>query len=479
MKKALVLMILLIVLSVSGMVLVFTVTNNVRDQVEITAISKFGDASAAEGLEVLARTHYNRHLFWNTTYRTDTAAVQTGFLFSQTQIDENAPKEYSGVYMETGTQYGFDLRQEGKQSGIAAAYKELFDRTPAGTEATATLKLKDYYDFYPMGVTLDMPGNTLGWSEDYVADAAPEPGAEEYIIRAFEDFFRIPVIEDETIDISVTKNADGSTGGYGSGSTDSDAFYIRSLNALTDDVCYFTFNSHTGNGDVVDTSLIPGGYGIYCLPYSESGVVKNGVNISGILIDELSMVYSLNPEDTVFGLYTNPDKTKLLLLTKENNVCVLTVIDIEAMAPLQRLELESLGKGDNVWNTYYYDDFFALWLPENQLAVIDVNQNGEYEHRFTVELTDEANKLYYLNINAVMDWDGERLVVSDFLSNTYDRENINNSKYCSFYLAVYDETGLLYYGEYLSSLDAGGRLNDRNDLCQHIYYSPLSVRWID
>ncbi|NLB42526.1 MAG: hypothetical protein GX815_09760, partial [Clostridiales bacterium] len=235
----------------------------------------------------------------------------------------------------------------------------------------------------------------------------------------------------------------------------------------------------TRNGNLIDTSFIPDGYGIYYLPYSENPIVKDGLNMSGILIDELSMVYSLDPEDTVFGLHTNPDQTKLLLMTNENKVCVLTVIDIETMKPLQRLELAVLGEEDSMWNTYYYDDFFALYLTGNQIAVVDMNENGEYEHRFTVNLTDEAEELYSLSTRAVMDWDGKSLVVSDFLSNSYYRENMDHSKYCSFYLSVYNETGLLYYGEYLSSLDVGNDLNNYDNSCRSIDYSPLSVRWTD
>lgn len=477
MKKALVLTVVLIILSACGMVFAFADINAARDQVIITETAKFGDISAADGLEVLVRTQYDHHLFWDTTYQTDQSAARTNYRFSHTQVYENSPMEYSGVQMETAIQYGFDFASDGKQSGISAAYKELFDRTPTGTEGSATVRLKDYYEFYPIQTTLDMPGNLLSWSSDFYTDTALEPGTETYVTLAFKDFFRIPVMEDETVDISVTKNIDGSMGGYGSGSTEGDAFYLWTLSTLTDDACYFTFNPHTTKGNVIDTSLIPGGYGIYHLPYNKDHIVKDGIT-SGILIDELSMVYSLNPEDTVFDLRTNPDQTKLLLLTKENKVCVLTVIDTETMKPLQRLELAVLGGDESLWNTYYYDDFIALHLSENQLAVVDRKEDGEYEHRFTVNLTDDAEELYSLSRNAVMDWDGEKLVVSDFLTTNYAR-NMNYFKYCSFYLSVYDETGLLYFGEYLSSLDAGNELNSFSNPCQSTDYSPLSVSWID
>ena len=36
---------------------------------------------------------------------------------------------------------------------------------------------------------------------------------------------------------------------------------------LTEDGCYFWFSNRTQNGRTVDTSRIPGGYGVYRLPY--------------------------------------------------------------------------------------------------------------------------------------------------------------------------------------------------------------------
>lgn len=479
MKKALVLTIALIILSISGMAFAFADINAARDQVVLTKNVKYGDDSAVEKLEVHVRTHYDYHLFWDTVYQTDKESVQTNFLFSHAQAYDNPPMEYSGAQMEIDIEYGFGPILGNKQQSIKAAYNELIDRTPAGTEGSATIRLKDYYDFYPFMFTLDVPGYTLTWGSDFSTNFTPEPGTETYIILEFLNFFRIPVIDDQTIDIYVTKSADGSIGGYGRGDTDSDAFYIWTLSALTDQACYFTFNTHTKNGNVVDTSFIPGGYGIYNFPYKENGVPKDGMNPSGILFGELSMVYSLNPEDRVFDLNTNPDKTKLLLLTEENKVCVLTVIDIETMKPLQRLELAELGEDESVWNVFYYDDFFTILLPDNRMILLDVDKDGEYVHRFTVNLYDEENKLFLPSYIAAMDWNGEKLVLSDFLYNSYDWDNRDYPKYCGFYLAVYDETGLLFYGEYLSSLDAGNDLNNHINSCRRMDHSPLAVRWMD
>lgn len=105
----------------------------------------------------------------------------------------------------------------------------------------------------------------LGEASRWVSNT--EPGTETYVILGFRDFFKIPVIADEQVEISVSKGAGGRGISYGLKSTDSDSFSIRSESALTDDACYFTFTTRTVYGDIVDTNLIPGGYGIYRLPY--------------------------------------------------------------------------------------------------------------------------------------------------------------------------------------------------------------------
>ena len=81
MKKALVLTIALIILSISGMAFAFADINAARDQVVLTKNVKYGDDSAAEKLEVQVRTHYDYHLFWDTVYQTDKESVQTNFVF--------------------------------------------------------------------------------------------------------------------------------------------------------------------------------------------------------------------------------------------------------------------------------------------------------------------------------------------------------------------------------------------------------------
>jgi hypothetical protein len=71
-----------------------------------------------------------------------------------------------------------------------------------------------------------------------------------------------------------------------------------------------------------------------------------------------------------------------------------------------------------------------------------------------------------------MAYDGRRLAVSGLLIN-----ETGQFETCGFNLAVYDETGLLYCGEYASSLDTGGETDRYSDRCVPDDYTPLALSW--
>lgn len=59
---------------------------------------------------------------------------------------------------------------------------------------------------------------------------------------------------------------------------------------------------------MVDTSLIPGGYGIYRLPYDREKEI--------FLSEKLEMVYALDPEKQYTDIYASPDGAKLFLVSQ-------------------------------------------------------------------------------------------------------------------------------------------------------------------
>lgn len=438
MRKALALTLALFLLSVGGIALAHGYINSSRDEVVIREQVQYGDKSAAEGLTAQVRAQHNSQLFWDTSYTVgDVPVTSTEYSFYSTQKHNNygAP---------SGLQLSENIGEHENLSGISLAYKELYDTVEPGESAEKTVNLKDYYDYYPFSVTLRLPNYSFirQWGENINKN---DGGTE--IVSALTDFFKIPILDEHRANISIERHLrdDGTSSSY---SDEGDSFGIYTLDVLTDEACYFTFDPRTSEGNIVDTSLIPGGYGIYCLPYSTDG---RG-NTTSVDTDGLRMVYPLNPESQLFYLRLSEDGTKLLLHTQEEGKYVLTVINLADMSTLQRLELLELPEDyDRYFDLLEGDGFFTAVFYDYQLVVVRVTDSGEYELCYAADISGQSPNIN--SYDSAVDFDGERVAfITRYLPDT-DSNSPRQNIHCGFQIRVYDESGLLYHGIYTSSLD--------------------------
>lgn len=340
-----------------------------REHAQVYAETVAGDPKAAAGLRVTFGASISRSgLNWQNTYcygdggagvaGSESAATGAGptgnsaggagadiarveFLKSNPDKDTNANKYETAVSFEMYKE--FDLqdinalffgKKEGQSlagsvseqtdvrkreiSGIlkgpfaknAESYmKKLLADIPAGDrEKRVKLHTKELLDYYILSGwisgegDIDMNFNILCDSEgsDYELEWAKN-------WKAWNDFFRIPVLDDEYYDVGLTKGSDGEiyeTTDYGTAEGDDD-FYFNVQSCDTDEAAYFFFESHSMSGNVVDTSLIPGGYGIYRMPHGE----KDGKSS----IERLETVYPLDPNAYYQSISASPDGKKLFV----------------------------------------------------------------------------------------------------------------------------------------------------------------------
>ena len=102
-----------------------------------------------------------------------------------------------------------------------------------------------------------------------------------------------------------------------------------------------------------------------------------------------------------------------------------------------------------------------MYFSNDTIAVIEQNENGEFALGFVTDFTpDENDELFWYKYTSAMAYDRERLALAwnDELDDTYYES-------CGFCIAVYDKTGLLYYGEYDSSLMTGRSSNHNGYYC--------------
>lgn len=470
MKKSALLTALLLALSVAGIFMAHRAVNRAKDAVVLTGTALFGEPEKARGLTVALGTTVDHHLFWDTRLSMgEKPETATAFKFYPQRQEETYEPRYGGVYFElytdfNGSSTGAIDDSEENLYGMDVVYRAVTGRTGAGQEHSEIIRLGDYFEFYPLNVTLDLPVSWQDPNGRYQELGRRPWGNRDEYFDALSAFFRIPVEADHKIEVHVRKNAAGQVNGWGMGSMGG-GVSLWTQSALTDMGCYFTFNNRADDGGLVDTSHIPGGYGIYFLPYKTEG--EHWVADP----DGLSMVYPLNPQGEVLKLYADAGQKRLLLLTREDGDCVLTVIEIDTMETLQRLTvLEDIG---DQWftNIYFENDLLVPILGDNRFAVVWSQGGGDFEIQFLAEYVNPDEDTHYLKYDAVMAWDGRRLALA---TETAEPDFMQSG--CGFYLALYDKTGLTYAAFFDSSLDAATAL-DYQYRCRPLDNRPLKLRF--
>lgn len=479
MRKAFVAFVLLFALSMGGVCAAFAGINAQKDQVTFTQSTVFGDEAAAHGLTVDFNTTYDQHLFWETTHIIGTESkTDTEFDFSAKSRRDTRPGSYVGLNIWTQDELGYFVSEA--DYGFGPVYKALQESVGPGESKTQILKMNDYFEFYPFEFNVDVPSVNIYMNHFDLSQCDPAtivPGTEEYVTYKLQEFFKIPVPDSHKIYLKYEKDTNGG-GSHGSaGSTDgSENFYMNTVRALTDEACYLTFYPYTNKENLVDLSHIPGGFGIYRLPYEEELLNEEGQKICPVKVDELAMVYPLDPALDLREMTVSPDQSKLLLHTMEEGTYVVTVIDLATMDTLQKIEVVELHNDYNHLWIYQGDDFFVTTLNGGQhYAVLTQNDRGEYEVALLTEYLQDSPIALQSNLCS-MDFDGRRLAITmplrlDSGSHRWDSPD--------FYLAVFDGSEFAYYGEYRSSLNAGQPGAEYRYPVRAMTFSPITIHWTD
>lgn len=484
MRKSLIITLLLLILSLGGIYAAHAGVNINKDEVILNETILYGDKSAAEGLVIDVGTHYNNHLFWSTVYEIGIQPqIDTRFRFSQKREDQQHERRYFGVEFGISDSGGFsasagiDLDNDRDFVGsyfysMRDIYKDVASRTGSGKNRKERLYFKDYYDFYPFVASIDLPG--YHWDmyrefETYESDQIRQDRSKSPS-RLMRDYFPIPVLDDHRLEVSISKNDEGLVTDIDISPVDGSGISLWAASTVTEDACFFTFNSRNYNGRLLDTSHIPDGYGLYRLPY----IKGEGENDTRILPEQMKMVYALDPQVEIVDLSVTEDKDRLLLMTREDGAYYLTILDAVTAQELQKLRVVECDEDVYLW-TFYFERFIAGFASDGRLTVVEETDNGEYQWVFTVDTPSSDALGGPSTSKAAMSWDGERLAVAE--PQLEEDGGYGRYEKCGFNLSVYDETGLLYAGKYDSSLDVNSWADNYSHRCRPLDIVPISLRW--
>ena len=474
MRKALIAFCLLFALAVGGMTAIHAEVNEVRDQVVITEEIIYGDKAAAEGLTILAQAALeNGHLNWNTTYTIgEQPKTHTEFKYSSERRDRNVYHEPMGLMLGNSLHdhsSNWNRASDSSElSGIDLAYWELREETPFGEEGKRQIRIADYYDYYPMRISLEVPNYNLEktFGEISMAISPEQFDNMERVYDALENYLKIPVLPGETMNIDLYHTEAG-VHSWGSSTGGSVRYDTWARTTVTDNACYFVVNNRATDDRIMDFSHIPGGYGIHMISYRD---VDSG---AGTIADpdSLRMVYPLDEESRVLWMEHTEENDRLLLTTLEGNGdTVLRVIECGSMKTLQEIVLYEGVDVNGFYAAICEEDFVAICSAGNRIILLEERSDGTYDMAIDITVNDDQTVGYGFHTTH---WDGEKLV----LACPWAQVDWQSGDNCGFGIAVYDKTGALFVAKYTSSLDTKTYSPYDGNNCFLWSENPLRISW--
>lgn len=495
-------------------------------QVNITERSIFGDSAYADGIELgcggFAGDSGSYRLAWESSYKFaekgGEAEQETSFVKYKAAELKITESSYLQIESEPAIPTVLDIIEDGaayeREGGrTAELMREIFTADAAENAAKLKAKctkstnneiavyLKDFLRYYPVNLSIYDGGTGKFLQFEDISNIGTE---NEESFAQLNRFFRIPVLEKQRSFYSFDLASNGKINFFmdfgnvnesGSDFTE-EAFELYMRGYDTGTAFYMLFDAHieypadtaSERADaVVDTSLIPGGYGIYRLPYGS----QNGE----LSIGEPETVYSLDPKNYNEIVSISPDGENMLITVSDGKSIHAELISLKDMKAVQRIELPIFsGKtaaAENGLLKYVGHREVELTEGGSEAATLFYTngcycllsyENGRYksELSFTADemnMGNETESLYSLGILGSLDsdasirlaYDGSRLAVlgcCDILDQLCEFNSYENlTRYlrysCALDVAVADSEGLRYYGRLDTNLsDFGESQND-------------------
>ncbi len=441
MKKSFALLLALLVVSVAGFTAAHITLDGKKTAVKLEQTILYGDETAAEGLKATLNSIFGRNIAIATHRNFGAgAAVGTSFQYSRKVNDYTQPAEtymyIAPLAINPGFVYG-ENNEELAKYGMNKVFLNISAETKLGEQTNKTVYLHDYFDYFELWVEAYSTNGALGYNST----------EDLRLSKAISDYLRIPVPEDCWVNVQVDRRQD-SPG------------INRSITSMSEDIptfdnyccadggnLYFAFSDATDDGKtLLDTRHIKGGYGIFRLPLGKD---KNGT--TQFDADKLDTAYPLKPGTRINGLYLSKDGARLLLITREDGGCVLTVIDIKTMTQLQRTELFKLTDLDYPSQFRDGGNYVAATSGLGSVTLLEMQNDGTYEREIASSLPAELR--YTLAGDYSFAWDGERLCLSSLMLGGSAPGEAYKGGGNTYGVMVFGAEGLRFAAVYDSSLN--------------------------
>ena len=425
MKKGLILLAALAVLSV---VLLGAATPAVlagKDAITITEERRVGDPAAAQGLVVEMQTVSGNTLHWTTT-------VTLG-----AELETRVDYQYDPVYRYEGRDWEpylyLSLDTGGFSSGPFGEWEEALTQqefpslsflkemiaevaadTGPGETGRAVLQAGDYWEYLPMAMGGDLsPLDIHTWEDGFW----PDPGA----------FFQLPA-DGTQVEVIVERDSQGQI--------DQVEAWTYSPFYLTVDSCfpgedggYLAISLLDQEGNPVAAGRIPKGGMLLYVPLEVYENARQAPEpLTRVDVDGIRTVWSAE-DDAHISRLDAMDGGKLLLCREGEGRSAATLLERPSGRVRQEVELPV---GDEVYSSWVDDRTVITFTSGQRLALLELGHDGLLEKRIDADVSPARMEDLY---SPVTYYDGARLVLASYL-NSWDDPRVD--------LAVCSPQGLLY-----------------------------------
>ena len=475
MKKSIIIFVMAVLLSVVAVAYGWAFVDSRIGRVTLTEETIWGDRSAADGLTAGFRADSADNLHWVNSF--DYSTLKTESSFKRGEMTETVDPSLYDDYRFTGwSTVPFSTRLkcerlEGLQDKkIQAFYNEIQHRVmETGAEEEGRIRLCDYLDYYPVSFRFQFGTKTFNSDSaltglkvyDERNMLSPE-NISAYddqldLYEAFNNMFKIPVIENEYQEYKVSKienydyktslgyNTDiekplgkgedfyefdpiitiqeenimdgkkwvhpdlsgGSSYEVGVGSekgSQSDEAYVRRKASEYNlkNRMLFIVNNRTAKGVPVDVSRISGGYGVYELPIevTATATVKRGRRSSILpspkpLSDELAMVYPLDEEAEYVEMSLSGDHRYLAVFSVKEGSYFVDLVDADSWT--SKGPVEVFPASEKMTYAWGEDGSLAVTNHKGYVAIFTrtEDENRPYEVLYSGKVPDNLDKAFF------------------------------------------------------------------------------------
>lgn len=477
MKRTLILLLALLLAAAGLLTAGAGYLTGTEDAIELTHTLIAGDPAAAEGITLTLPTGDQQgRMAWVTSVDlgAEALAPETEFTFYPNGRRLQAQAEPSVEIYTGSTSFGMsssggidfaEYTGQGEEAPgrpyestmMVLPAADIAERTENGETRTETVRLSDYYDYYPIAVELYLP-DEKGNSRVYAT-------WEE--CRALTDYFRMEVPEDLMVEVSVTKDEYGQVSNVESNDTGEQRFWFRcDTVVLEDGVCL----SITVESEGVELPDVPvgcrDGFGLYFLPFSEE--LKTDYE-QGDPVFDLAHVRMFCPLARGSSpLLLAGEEGQLLLYAREDGALKLSVFDTDTWQCVQWESIFPLGE-EEYYSVLGSGDGFRVMARDDGFFRVVEEKDGVYAPALSGTQDTREGYVKEWWYAAACGYDGQRLVLS----------GITGSGDCSCWVQVYEAEGLAYGARIDHSLDredAWNRYEYREDSYVSDLYPLISFR---